>query len=336
MLTRRKKRILKRVCSKWKKIVRDRVSSNDVCPITLERVCKLGKVFQLISPNMLRRGYDAVQLAEYFKNQTHSRLRDPESKCRITSNVLKRLQRVSGVGVYDEWLRRVKENCAMICLMQLGLFIGRTKQKLLDESVSCNPYGVFCPDPGGEVPFLLIAFHLDRPGYENMKNELMTAVLTSPNEESRSKSNEWMCLIHMFHIVASNVEVQISFNDTVCCVYFVANDSKDALSIQNLDLNDEARHCLSYARDIITGLHLKIPLLSGFVVDDDDDEDEDEEYIEEDGDTEEHADDEDDEEGVTDQEGEDGDTDEHADDEVGVPHQVDEAGEDDSESENTL
>jgi hypothetical protein len=89
MMTRRTSRLARKYIAVWRRRCNQRRYANTFCPITLEPISSIDKVFALVSTNMLRRGYDAKVLAEYLRQSRT--LRDPETKEKLNSATLMRL-----------------------------------------------------------------------------------------------------------------------------------------------------------------------------------------------------------------------------------------------------
>lgn len=92
----------------WRKYKRNK-PSNAVCPISHYKLNEIKKPFDLIQSNGIVRRYNATVLAQYLMN-SNGKLRDPETKEDISSPILRRLERVTGIKVYDKWYEKTIKN----------------------------------------------------------------------------------------------------------------------------------------------------------------------------------------------------------------------------------
>ena len=262
--------------------------SNDTCPITLESTQSLGSSrFILVAPNMLKRGYCGRSLAEYYLTHSFPLLKDPESKCDVTSTDLRRLQAASGIMVHKKWLNFAKKSCDIVIFAEMRAHLMEIKHSVSSES-PCSPLrDIFFNTESRRVNrivlYLLVCFHSDRSRYEGIKNDLMHCVLTSPCEMTRTAFSEWVVLIHLFEIVSSSVTPRHSFTDSVVCLCFSKKQGDDGVDLEDMksDFGFVSLAELIRCRDhIIAKLTVRLPMLSGVAatgdpemheIDDDDD-----------------------------------------------------------------
>ena len=267
MLTRRKSKLAKWAIKKWLRKSISNKASNDTCPITLTPINELDCTFDLIAVNMLRRRYCAKSLAAYFKDHSFPQLKDPESKGRIASPTLRRLQAVSGIKVYDKWHDLAKKSCHLVITDQLEKNT-RKVIEILKKPEPCEPLKhVFFNSVTGSIHpivlFLLCAFHINEIQFERVKNDIMLNVLTSPNEETRNKAPEWVVLINLFLLVAKAVSPRFGFTENRVILFFARSESMmtfpDTLGIVS-------NTCLRKCRDhIVMKFLIRLPMFRGNV-----------------------------------------------------------------------
>jgi len=114
----KKKRIVKRL----EKIYTHKVSSNNVCPITLTPTKDIKTKFVIHQSPTVRHVYDAYALARYYKHK-HFEAKDPFTRKPLTSMHLRRLQNLTRINLLEtrcvRWLRTITRSTlafVKICL----------------------------------------------------------------------------------------------------------------------------------------------------------------------------------------------------------------------------
>lgn len=198
-LTRKKRKIACKFYRAWKK----KVPTNRTCPITLSKVehnaPEVKAWFDLITGNMKRRRYSAVNLAQYYSSQYS--LADPETRTPINSVILRRLQKRSGIPVHDHWNKMVKREILGVCTEMYENSEVLVKLFLRTHNLFYNSLHMVIKsiEPGNDVTLmefvttLLIMSLLDPETVETIKDEFCEFLLFNMHTMiSKAKSPQFI------------------------------------------------------------------------------------------------------------------------------------------------